>query len=450
MKKNNILILMSSFERDWVFTELVKKALVDIDPSVSVKVEFWSRGVDIDKVIAYKPSVVLCFPPTIQPLIELLALLKCMYGTHVLTFVTEGALPADRSNQDFYFGYYSYPKALIDEWGAWGNQYKTRLQEYLDRKIGSGIGIKVFGYPMWEYESIREVVGSDKSEIDFTRLKAEYKRVVLVLSGFPEANKTVDDWKHSVDAYDYRSSNAEESITSLIEVGYKTRAFKDRYYSIIIELARQYPDTAFVIKLHPKEHEQKHNGRDIGINVFDCCDNILVMEENVSFSRFYKYIDAVIHYKSTLGWEAYVHSIPTICICTDDEIIASLWYTERAAGKTYYCSEGKLILEEFEKECSKFTIQESNEQYLFDYFNYSRGKEYKPSRHIAEWIYSYSHRMREKDKSIFYGAFSCDLPSELHICRLLLSRFQFKILLIYLYVIIKNHILLRRDVERRK
>ncbi len=387
--EKRILLLMNCKEREQFVAEMIKDELMKIE-FVECRIIYWNMGICEKDIYIFNPNVVMTFPLTILPLVNLIARIKVVCKSTIVTFVTEGYINLDGINEDSIAGYYNFPPELIDFWGVWGEEYGNYLWDiqYKRGRIKKKDKIKIFGYPMWEFEHLQKVKGLNQIEHRILELIENSKKTVLVLSGFPEANKDEIDIINSIDAYNQMAENIEkkQQIKELMQRVERVKRYREKYYSLIIYIAEKFPDITFLIKLHPKEIEGLRDNKGYNYDVLKRYSNVEVLVDENLIEMYIKKVDAVMHYGSTAAWEAYICEIPTIRINCDDDMLRA-FYGAYGAGVCFDLSEKEKLLKYIANIPEKITRSEKYDKYLKEWFNYDRTKPYLPSSAIASFLY---------------------------------------------------------------
>lgn len=375
---------MNCYEREQFIAELIKDEILKID-GVECNILYWNRGISDKEIYRFAPNVLMTFPLTLLPLIKLVARIKLVCNPTVVSFVTEGYINFDC--EKFIFGHYMFPSSLVDFWGVWGEKYGEYLWNDMSKKgmIKCRENIKVFGYPLWEHKHLQKIKIANSCEKEILQLIEKSKKVILVLSGFAEANKDRNDMINSIDAYDVTSKDKDSQIDLLLQREEKIREYREKYYSLVMEMIEENPDITFLLKLHPKEIECIKSGKGYDYTGFGKWNNVKVVSENNSIGMYIDKVNAVVHYGSTVAWEAYIYGIPTIKIILNDETL-KFYSTAFTPGESFDCEEKREILNWIKESDEKIIHKREFDKYIKEYFNYDRTREYYPSRDLAQFL----------------------------------------------------------------
>lgn len=399
-KKKKILLLMNCIEREQYIAEMIQDELLK-NVSVECKILYWNLGINEREIWQFDPDVVMTFPLTMRPLINVIARIKVVCKSTIVSFVTEGFVdPKSYGDGERIIGYYDFPKELVDYWGVWGQAYGEILWKELRKKerIAKKDRIIVFGYPLWEYAHLHKIKKVNEIEKEVLDLVDKPSKSVLVVSGFSEANKSKEDIYRSIDAYNQEADEEtiEKQIKKRLIYVENDRNCREKYYSMVRALAEENPQISFIIKLHPKEVEGlKHN---IGYkyDTLTKYNNVKVLTGENTLGMYIRKVDCVVHYGSTVSWEAYACGIPTVRI---NLINKELEHAYDAYAPGYIVSNEKEIVDYFKDFPQKADVKEEYDRFLKDVFNFERGKKYTPSFEIAKFLCG-QYRMQKPDLDV--------------------------------------------------
>lgn len=385
---------MNCRERERYIAEMIQDELLKLG-EVECKILYWNIGFRESDIWVFNPDVVMTFPLTARPVIVLIARIKIICKATIVSFVTEGFVdPKAEFNMDALIGYYDFPKELVDYWGVWGSAYGNMIWDALKKKkrIETRDQIVVFGYPLWEYDHLHKIKKANIVEREVKKLADKSLTTVLVLSGFQEANKDRNAVLNSIDAYNQEADEVEfqHEIEKLLSNVQKIKQCRERYYTIVLSLIEKHPEITFVIKLHPKEMEGLRHHVGYNYDDFTRYDNVRLLTEESMVGMYIDKVDCVIHYGSTVAWEAYAVGIPAVKIelKLDDSKSLVEGYTPGAV-----VSNEEEILSYFKNFSKCFKLEEACENFLDDIFNFKRTKKYSPSSDIARFLYEHCKPM---------------------------------------------------------
>lgn len=383
-----VLLIMNCYEREYLVAAMIKDKLKGMD-SVECRIMYWNRGIYENDIYKYMPNIVMTFPLTILPLINLIARIKVICKSQVVSFVTEGYINPNTIDEERWGGYYGFPVELIDYWCVWGEAYKELLWKILCKKgrIKNKDKIRVFGYPMWEHTDLQKIKEKNLIEREIQDLTNIYSNTILILSGFAEANKEKKDVLDSIDAYNENAEEAkkEYQIEKLLKKIEKIKKYRDKYYALAIDLIEKYPDKLFLLKLHPKEIEGYRDNKAYDFGKFKQYENVRVLAEENAIGTYINKISALIHYGSTVAWEAYICHVPTIRININDEELSNAYGTY-GPGEGFDFNEIEIISKYIGNLPEAKYVKEYDE-YLLKWFNYDKTKPYTPSKDLAQFLY---------------------------------------------------------------
>ena len=185
-------------------------------------------------------------------------------------------------------------------------------------------------------------------------------------------------------------------------------------------LADENPWITFIIKLHPKEVEGlKHN---IGYkyDTLTRYNNIKVLTGDNTLGMYIRKVDCVIHYGSTVSWEAYANGIPTVRI---NLINKELEHAYDAYAPGHMVSNEKEIVDYFRNFSWEFEQKEEYDRFLKDVFNFDRDKQYAPSLELAEFLYG-QDRMQKQDLNIVTPYANIDIHFKKSILKSVIKSFM--------------------------
>lgn len=374
-----ILLLFNKKEREENIALLIKDAVIAKDSTSEVEIIYWDeQSNNIADIVEYCPDVVVTFPLTIPDLIEEISVIKTICNSVICTFTTEGfAAPKDI---ECTVGYYNYSPDMVDYYLFFGSKYANIYCDCLRKKgiIKATDCAVVVGYPMWEWKKLFALAKYETINEELLREKQKYSRVVLILSGFAEANKNAKQIKVCNDSYDANAADQEEQIQKVLKNVRCIQDYRNNYYCLIKKLAQRMPNVKFVLKLHPVEIECYLNGEGYDFSEFDKYKNIEIIKKNIPTCFYLRHSDLLLHYGSTVSVEAYLMNVPSVCVegmygyVFESDVNVKACEIDRIQGIV-------------EKGLSVCPNEEKN-QFCYDFFNYSKEQKYNPSECIADFI----------------------------------------------------------------
>lgn len=375
----NILLLFNKRSREENIALLIKNAVHSQNSSAQITDIYWDEPANnIVEIVKYSPDVVLTFPLTIPDLIEELSVIKSLCKSIICTLTTEGFATPQGIEQAV--GYYSYPSDLVDYYLFFGSKYAKIYCECLKRKglLKNENRAIVVGYPMWEWDKLAALQKYENVEETIKLSCQNYKKTVLILSGFAEANKSIEQVKICNDSYDANAANKDEQIRKALEFVKANQVYREKYYNLIEELAIRMPDVKFILKLHPVEVECYINKNGYDFSHLEEYKNIEIVKDNIPVFFYLKHSDVLIHYGSTASVEAYLMDVPSICL---DGLYGDIFKSD-VSIKNFELE----IVNEFINSNPVASAEVSREGFCYDYFDYVRNCVYNPSERIADFI----------------------------------------------------------------
>lgn len=390
-----ILLLFNKKEREENIAILIKNAIHSQSPESRIVDVYWDEPEnDITEIVRFSPDVVVTFPLTIPDLIEEISVIKALCKSIVCTLTTEGFATPQGIEQAV--GYYSYPSYLVDYYLFFGSKYAKIYCECLKGKkiLERDDKAIVVGYPMWEWDKLAALEKYTSVDEQLKQSQQNYKKTVLVLSGFAEANKNIKQIKVCNDSYDANATNKEEQIQHVLKHVKDNQIYREKYYNLLVELAKRMPDVKFILKLHPVEVECYINKNGYDFSEMEAYKNIEIIKDNIPVCFYLKYSDVLIHYGSTVSVEAYLLNVSSICI---EGLYGDVFKSDLSI-KDFDIEK----VEEFINASSGISIGIERDKFCYDYFNYVRDCEYHPSERIAQFLLELNLEMKETQEKAFY------------------------------------------------
>lgn len=386
-----ILLTYHVKAREEIICNILAETIKKNDPKVDVVIgEYYSICRDMYK---YNPEVIYTMFPRDDYSAFNLTILKLITNAHVIAVPTEGLMSFDRESMKRVVGFNSYSKNLVDEYFVWGNNMKEGISPILfeQNKIHDISQIKIFGYLPYEKDSVKKCIKEEvENNADWARMMGEFekkatrfRKIVMYIMGFHNADITIEQRK--IEGY---FENCSEDEIDLAERKSNANVYyKKCYFEGLKKCIEQFPDTLFVLKLHPVEIEDYFEK---GINIyseFEKYENVFLIYKPIPISIFFERIDLLVHYGSTTGLEGYIYEIPTIQLLNDFSDLSGggmgLLYFD--STYTVPVSDYQAILNLLGKDI-KFSILPKTESMLNGMMNYFSTDEYHPSEKLATSI----------------------------------------------------------------
>jgi len=370
MKVKKCLILYNNYNREFDYLQIIKRILKN-DFNIDARIQSRYPSLNLLRTgITFKPNVILTFPLTALGLSTELHILKFLFNCKIISLRTEGVFNYDNSTEMISVtGIDSYSKFLIDFEVFWGPKPARVIGEKLfeTNKISSLDRVKYYGYPKWDIEfKIDDELECLKQQISDN----SYQDTLLFVTGFQTSS--YDNMQKIIHAGDIPKNN----ISNIIRTAQLTKTFKSNFENTINSAARINNKTFFIIKIHPLESESDYNFN---------AQNIKVVQNSQKVYDLLCISDYFFHYGSTSAAEAYLLKKPVYYYY---DIPLNEYYTDLK-----WPSNKKIRLHDLESFISNKEYKTSSEipptlikNVLRENFNYTDGKEYKPSFLIAKLI----------------------------------------------------------------
>jgi len=392
------LLLHNARFREEYISDFIIEEINRLDSKAEIYRTFWAEEENnIGDIVHFNPDVILTFPFTISDLIEEISAIKCICGCKVCTFTTEGYVELSEIH-DSYIGFYDYPSDLIDHYMFFGPAYE---EEFMKWQVECGRATlttphESVGYPMYEFDKLTSHAYLQNSVGSIFDGQGTYKKTILVLSGFNEANKDYNDVIRSNDAYDANAYDAEAQIEGRLRLIEETRTYREAYYNMLLELADKNRECLFIIKLHPMEIDSYDRNVGYDFNEFERLENVKLIKRNIPLGALLPRTDCMIHYGSTACAEAYILGVKTIFIngFLFDGIGSYASFDASDTEGLSNCINSDYVV----------ASNPDNDAFCYDFFNYKKGNEYHPSELIANILLSEACRRQDGYNSyVDYG-----------------------------------------------
>lgn len=297
---------------------MIADSIQKLDSNAEVVVEEFYMG--IYKALMYRPDVILTIPPRDANASNRLTIVKKITNCAILSLLREGYygdFPLKRIQGSV--GNNKYSPFLIDKYLFWGEKTREHFVTVLkdNGKITEENRSQTVGYVYYDIEAVKDFFKNKKLPNNILRWKKDFKKRILVLTGFLTAEATVEE-VITVSGFIYygvkgKENEYEKEVKEWRERKERFIEYRKKYLNCVCKLAEKNPDTGILVKMHPAEMEQFFSNKK-----FQCYreltqyKNIILLEESVLLGRFLSDADAVVHYGSTSGLEAYIYNVPTV------------------------------------------------------------------------------------------------------------------------------------------
>lgn len=380
MKK--ILIMYHLPQRELRSCNDIAKRIQEISTEVEVKVS----PLDFVYPLCYPQDVILTVPPRDERAASQLTYIKLFTGAKIISLETEGLYDLNNEEQvSVRIGTNYYSPNLIDQYIYWGLRTSEVCGRRLvkDKKITDLNRVRTCGYVPYEAIDIGE-----RSTKKYEQLCHQYKKMILVVTGFPNADVTIKEMEEMSAFNDRDERKGVEQRRDAEKAILLSKEYRRQYIDLIKAISERFRNYLLVVKLHPTEIYSLENGKSYLYKELRDIDNIIVIDKPEPISEMMKAANLFIHYGSTSGLEAYIYKVPSVYISMKNpEKIKGV-----PGGNALYPSNVELdlyakkeLLDIVEKGV-EFRRIPGTEKVLKDYFNFDFEKKYEPTKWIADII----------------------------------------------------------------
>lgn len=372
-----ILLVINRPSREAFVMEAIKQEILKINHNAIVEVRQRFTPKFNKFVFKFKPNVILTYPFTSETLSRWFYLFKMFLGSKIICFRTEGVMDFQSSYElERFVGYDSYGKELVDYELSWGEKFARVVGGELVKrgKLYSLKQFKVVGHPRLE-SYFNDDLNEKRlpSRIVGKLSKYEKNKVVLFITGFVMADYTRDDM------FNAKDMGGEDRINDALEGAEIIKKFRIDWIDNIISAANKNPNALFIVKKHPLEKKQDYMEQLSGEN------NILYVYEDIQMSDIIPYAGVYFHYGSTSLIDAYLSQVASIYVSSKNN---KGWYSDLGWPSTKSIDVESVIdtVNDFLMGNIFFENSDEIRRVKKEMFNLVDGKEYKPSKEIAEII----------------------------------------------------------------
>lgn len=381
MKK--IMFLYHVKEREYQIIEMIKSQLFSYSINLDIRIgEFYHS---IKEAIDFKPDVIVSIPPRDCYSSNYLTVLKLLTKAVVISMTTEGHHTFEDEIVQDVIGFNSYSPKLVDYYIMWGAKTSDVLGCKLleTGKVTNRKRVKTAGYAFYDLETTRELFAGNPAYLEIVNWAKQYRRIHLVITGFSQADWSVQDYFYLGFFGEQRSASklTEEQIQEALKVKERYTLFRDKYINDIISAAQQMPDAGFFVKMHPVEISSK-------IRYYEKLSdykNIYVVSTALPVGMLLSIADTMVHYNSTCNMEAYIYNVPTILRFRAQD--SDLDNILKESAFSFEINDGEGFINCLQNKC-QFRRLPMAEKKLFDLFNWKINKKYKPIEKIASYIFN--------------------------------------------------------------
>lgn len=406
-----ICIFYHVAEREKDSCLMIADSIKILNSNAEVIVEEFYQG--MYHAFLYRPDVILTIPPRDDNTANRLMILKKIVHCAVLSLMTEGYFGSFAEEKcQVAVGSNQYSPFLIDKYLFWGEKTKDCLVSVLkkNKKIINESRAQTVGYIYYDVDKVKDFFDETKLPTDIQKWREDFRKRILVLTGFPGAEYTEKDLQIMSDFKCYGIKGKEQEYRQEVKEWEKRRKryveFRKKYLDCVIAFAGAYPDMGILVKMHPVEMEKFFIGEKYQCyHELEQYKNIILLKESVLVGRILPFADTVVHYGSTAGMEAYIYNVPTVQLF--DPI-----YPEQPGEPGFCIYESTVRIDINDWELFKKTVSEniemrhlpSVEQVLKEQFNWTREKqkEYHPTKTYAEIILDFVGKGQKIEDDAYY------------------------------------------------
>ena len=397
IKSTKILFVINVPGRELKTIERIVLALKEIDQNIQTDVVDSRSPTFLTDVLEADPDILMTYPFTSIGLSTRFYIIKFLLNCFVITFPAEGLIistsPSDISRL---VGFDRYGGDLVDHAIFWGTRTaKVIGNELLNAgKISSLKRIHVFGTPFFEayFESKKEVQLALSPGLIAKISRYSRKNICLFLTGFSLADYSDKDLIIAGDLIDtFDQEKAKKHFGEIFLCRKHVKFLRSSWIEAIKSCAEIYHDFLFVVKMHPHEMIVHKNKNINPYKVLEGYENIIFIEGDIHFSKIIHHCGLLFHYGSTAMLEAYLSEVPTVFLYLDEfrnKEQKNAYELEKLSTVLADIKDLPLILAQHYNNPIQFQKNIKVEKYLKDSINLLTGKNYRPSKKIAQFLLS--------------------------------------------------------------
>jgi len=405
MKSISIALVINKLERETRTMEMIKNSILKFNSNAQVKFIYYSDKHFVQKVIEFKPHLVLTFPLTARTLSIRFYILKYLLKFSLISLRTEGLiLKCNKMYLSLLTGKEEYGNNLVDHEIFWGPESAKLLGNILlkDNKISSKKRIHFFGAPSFEkYNNPKKLPDNiDRKLKQYTKVNT-----FIIVTGFQYAEYSKEDILKAGDIVDINSRSFINDYINWLCFLEKCKLFRYMWIHLLDLCAKNNPELLFVVKNHPIE-----------INIFNqktrkspyerlkMNTNILLIDEPIPIKDILPKCNVLFHYGSTTMLEAYLNRVPSVYV--ESKEIRKIEGTINPFEKIDLPSACSIDIDDFyhfiiylKKNPIQFKRLSKIDSFLERQLNLSLNKEYKPSDWIARFLLTVVNQQPQKIES---------------------------------------------------
>ncbi len=376
--------------REYNICKMIKMAILTKEPETVVKI---GNMLSTKEIIDFAPDVIVSHPVRTEYATAMFTIQKLLTQAAFVPMVVEGYVDVNNKRvREAYIDRTPCPIDLIDAMIYWGEILKQVDGGYLIefKKIRNIDQVHVFGYPLYDKKYIKIINNQSQSVKRIQKWMRQYKKCVSVASAFSLTVMSDEEYMLEGHISSDEKTNLKKIYETLSLFHEKKRFYEEysnAYIKLVCVLAKKNPDIGFVYKLHPVEIDTEKEKELPYLNLLKHLPNVLVIHEAVPFSAILQESYLLLHYGSTLAMEAYIYQIPSVRLKLNGKGLGG--DNERFDDDSTYnaeCSDVSAVQGYINK--ANFSINKDVDQKLLDFFNWTRGEEYKPVEGMADFLLS--------------------------------------------------------------
>ena len=382
-----ILLQYHIWEREYVIIEIIRKELEKLGNIVE-----FADFMDVESCLEFEPDIIVTHPIRTSADAKCLSLMKVATNAIIIPMVVEGYYNWNNVHDaTMMVGKDKCPRNLIDYYIEWGNKTAKIEGEclYRENKISNIDKIKVFGYVPYEIKKMEYYHGNEKMLQKYTDWKKKYQNIVLVLTGFHDANQSINDiYIENGFSAEKGTNEYREEEEFYIKYFPYIKKYQEAYIKDIEILAKTFPNKGIILKMHPIEIKKMTDNKSIYHERIGKYPNVLILDEAFPNSKILTNATLLIHYGSTSALEAYIYEVPTILLTEKkwSNLFPVAGDRDFFYGTDYVDINNREELIKRIEDKIKFEKNEKIEKVLYDGFNWKKDKVYNPSEKIAQFL----------------------------------------------------------------
>ena len=370
------LIIIHMISRDRYWAEYLKNKIETEFPEDEVRIITFGEIASKVIMVGYHPDTILMYTLRDNLSVSWITMLKLITKARVIIYENEGLMNYD----DLEFirkriGVAPRSTSLVDRYFYWGTKpARVSTELMLEKKfIRDRNVVSACGYVNYEMkpEDIEPLLMEDEQGmLAQIRAHCHGEKMILALTGFPLIDLSDEEFKADGEII---TEDPEKLHAYAEEKRNKTIIFRDKYVGMIQKLARMHPEIPIIVKPHPAENERT-NCRNYYLKAFADLPNVMFLNHAIIVGMLLRDTRLLIHYGSTVSLEAYIQGIPTM-LYEDDSYIGNRELTEST----------KIVMGEIDEHVLdglEFRRLPGNDAVIYDLFNYTSNREYRPSKDL--------------------------------------------------------------------